>query len=89
MPADFETEGPHRLVLQTRVRTVGLTTPWELELPHVPFTFEFDPRLEVDALFALPDEAGRVGRSPVRVRLAVREADRSDEGRRRRPSSSP
>ncbi len=56
IPTDFETDGPHRLVLQARVRTRGLTESWELELPHVAFSFEFDPRLAVDALFALPDE---------------------------------
>ena len=54
-PRDFATNGPHRLVLQTRVRTVGLTDRWELELPHVAFSFEFDPILRVDALLALPD----------------------------------
>ena len=57
VPADFETDGPHRLVLQTRVRTVGLTSVWELELPHMPFVFEFDRLLKVDALFALRDDA--------------------------------
>lgn len=56
VPSDFETDGPHRLVLQSRVRTVGLTESWEIELPHIPFHFEFDPLLAVDALFALPDE---------------------------------
>ena len=61
IPADFETDGPHRLVLQARVRTVGLTDSWELELPHIPFSFEFDPRLAVDALFALPDDARGLG----------------------------
>jgi hypothetical protein len=57
IPSDFETDGPHKLVLQARVRTLGLTEPWELEVPHVPFTFEFDPRLDVRALLALPDDA--------------------------------
>ncbi len=56
IPSDFETDGPHRLVLQARVRTRGLTDPWELELPHVMFNFEFDPHLDVNALFALPDD---------------------------------
>jgi hypothetical protein len=55
VPGDFETNGPHRLVLQVRVRPVGLTAAWELELPHVRFQFEFDPILEVNALLALPD----------------------------------
>jgi hypothetical protein len=47
-----------RLVLQARARTAGgLTSRWELPLPHVAFTFESNPRLEVDALLALPDAA--------------------------------
>jgi hypothetical protein len=56
-PGDFSTNGPHRLVLQARVKTEGLTDPWEIELPHVPFSFEFDPILSVDALLAMPDES--------------------------------
>ncbi|MDR3638053.1 MAG: hypothetical protein P4L84_29885, partial [Isosphaeraceae bacterium] len=56
-PGDFETNGPHRLVLEAKVRTVGLTGTWELELPHVQFSFEFDPRLAVEALLAAPDSA--------------------------------
>jgi hypothetical protein len=57
VPGDFETNGPFRLSLRLRVRTAGLTEPWELELPHMPFSFEFDPRLSVDALFNQPDAA--------------------------------
>jgi hypothetical protein len=56
-PGDFSTNGPHRLVLQVRVKTEGLTDPWEIELPHFPFSFEFDPILDVDALLATPDES--------------------------------
>jgi hypothetical protein len=56
IPGDFETSGPHRLALQTRVRTVGLTESWQIELPHIPFNFEFDPRLEPGSLLALPDD---------------------------------
>ena len=56
IPGDFDTNGPHRLVLQTRVRTCGLTDSWQIELPHLPFSFEFDPRLEVSSLLALADE---------------------------------
>lgn len=55
--ADFDTNGPHQLVLQARVRTVGLTSAWELELPHTPFTFEFDPDLRPESLMTLPDDA--------------------------------
>ncbi len=54
-PGDFETNGPHRLVLQTRIRTTGLTDSWELEPPHEPFNFEFDPILRLDAILTLPD----------------------------------
>jgi hypothetical protein len=54
-PGDFETDGPHRLVLQTRIRTAGLTETWEIEPPHVPFNFEFDPILRLDAILTLPD----------------------------------
>ncbi len=57
VPGDFETSGPHRLALQTKVRTVGLTEAWQIELPHIPFNFEFDPRLEPGSLLALPDDA--------------------------------
>ncbi len=55
VPGDFTTNGPHRLVLQTRARTAGLTDSWELELPHVPFNLEFDPFLQLDAILTLPD----------------------------------
>jgi hypothetical protein len=55
VPGDFESNGPHRLVLQARVRTAGLTDSWELELPHVPFNLEFDPFLQLDAITTLPD----------------------------------
>jgi len=55
VPGDFETNGPHRLVLQTRVRTAGLADAWEIEPPHIPFTFEFDPILQLDAILTLAD----------------------------------
>ena len=54
-PGDFETNGPHRLVLQTRIRTAGLTDSWEIEPPHVPFNFEFDPILRLDSILTLSD----------------------------------
>ncbi len=56
VPTDFDTNGPHRLALQTRVRTRGLTDAWQIDLPHIPFNFEFDPRLDVLSLLTLPDE---------------------------------
>ncbi len=55
-PSDFAGSGPHRLVLQARVRTEGLSDRWELELPHIPFTFELDPLLRVEALLASHDQ---------------------------------
>jgi hypothetical protein len=39
------------------VRTAGLTDAWEIELPHIPFSFEFDSRLVPESLFALADHA--------------------------------
>ncbi|MDE2509174.1 MAG: hypothetical protein KGM43_18395 [Planctomycetota bacterium] len=54
-PADFPTNGPHRLALQASVRTVGLTSNWQIDLPRMPFTFEFDPLLHIDSLCALED----------------------------------
>jgi hypothetical protein len=56
-PADFATNGPHRLSLQAKVRTVGLTSAWEMDLPHSPFSFEFDPNLSVDSLLTAPDSS--------------------------------
>jgi hypothetical protein len=56
-PADFTGNGPHRLVLHLKTRTRGLTSNWELELPQVPFSFDFDPYLAVDALLSTPDSA--------------------------------
>lgn len=55
IPGDFDTNGPHRLVLQSRVRTRGLTDTWELDLPQIPFQIEFDPALTPDALYTLAD----------------------------------
>jgi hypothetical protein len=57
VPGDFENRGPHRLVLQMRVRTTGLSEVWEFELPHIPFNFEFDPNLQIDSMLTLPDAA--------------------------------
>lgn len=57
IPSDFDTDGPHKLVFQARVRSVGLTDAWEFDLPHVPFQFEFDPRVDVASLLAQFDES--------------------------------
>jgi hypothetical protein len=54
-PGDYVTNGPHRIVLQSRVRTTGLTECWQIELPHIAFSFEFDPILQLEAIFTVPD----------------------------------
>jgi hypothetical protein len=78
VPADFGENGPHRLVLQARVKTEGLTDQWQIELAHIPFSFEFDPRLEISSLLALPDEhrAVRIARS-IRLESPPASADGS------------
>jgi hypothetical protein len=65
VPSDFESNGPHALVFQVRVRTAGLSEAWEMELPHTRFSFDFDPILRVEALLATPDDerAAAFGRS--------------------------
>ena len=73
VPGDFETNGPHRLVLETRVRTAGLTDSWELEPPHVPFNLEFDPFLQLDAITTLPDST-RDEQIQQAIRLELAEA---------------
>lgn len=55
-PADFPGRGPFKLVLHAKVRTKGLTSEWEMELPHVSFAFEFDPSLSLDAILTMPDD---------------------------------
>ena len=40
---------------RARVRTAGLSDAWEIELPHVPFNFDFDPVLRLDAILTLSD----------------------------------
>ena len=66
-PDDFPTDGPHQLVLHARVRATGPTSAWDLDLPQMPFRFEFDPRLAVDALLAPADDA-----EAAKIRAAVR-----------------
>ena len=72
-PSDFPDLGPHRLALAAKVRVVGLTDTWEIELPHLPFSFEFDPILGVEALLTSEDEprGSAFGRS---IRLEPPEA---------------
>lgn len=59
IPGDFDTSGPHRLVLETRVRTRGLKAGWEIALPHMPFSFELTPLPTIDSILTLPDETRR------------------------------
>ena len=56
-PGDFAANGPHRIEIQARVRTVGLTSSWEIALPHIPFSFELDPILQPEALLSLADSS--------------------------------
>jgi hypothetical protein len=77
-PTDFPGPGPHTLVLQARVRTgEGLTSRWEHPLPHVRFSFELDPRLEVGAILTLPD-AGREAVFAGAVRLETTPGEGGD-----------
>ncbi len=64
-PSDFATLGPHRLALAAKVRVVGLTDTWEIELPHLPFSFEFDPILAVEALLTTEDDPRADGLRPL------------------------
>lgn len=73
-PADFPGRGPHRLVLRAKVRSTRAGSTWEIELPHVPFTFELDELLAPEALLTLPDE-GRAAEFARRVRLAVADSE--------------
>ncbi len=75
IPADFDTDGPHKLVLQSRVRTRNLTETWEIELPHIPFSFELDPRLDVEAILAMSDDS-RALEMEASVRLVPPDLDR-------------
>ena len=43
------------LAFQARLRTAGLTSRWELDLPQVPFRFERDPMLRPESILAAPD----------------------------------
>jgi hypothetical protein len=80
IPDDFDTNGPHKLVLHARARTAGLTETWELDLPHMPFNFEFDPRLDLEAIFTLPDETR--GEAIARaLRLDRSESDETEPAR--------
>lgn len=56
VPSDFDPDSPHRILFVAKARTVGLTETWELELPHVPFVFEIDSRLDAASILTLPDE---------------------------------
>jgi hypothetical protein len=48
----------------------------ELELPHIPFSFEFDPILSVDALLTMPDESR--GEALTRATRLVPPSNRQD-----------
>lgn len=76
IPGDFDTNGPHRLILHARVRTAGLTDSWELDLPQTTLHFEFDGVLAPDALFALADSP----RAEQFARAVTLEPRADDEG---------
>ena len=84
-PGDFPANGPYRVALAAKVRVVGLTDAWELELPHIPFSFEFDPILGVDALLTSPDDA----RADVFARSLRLEAARPSDDREPEPPEVP
>jgi hypothetical protein len=68
-PGDLPGRGPHRLAVGARVRTVGLTGAWELELGPRDLAIEFDEHLRVDAILTLPDaERGALMARAVRLR---------------------
>lgn len=54
-PGDFPGQGPHKLVLEARVRTAGLGDAWRIDLPKIPFQFELDPSLDPGAIATAPD----------------------------------
>jgi hypothetical protein len=76
-PSDFTGSGSHRLVLQARVRTEGLSDRWDLDLPHIPFTFELDPQLRVEALLAPLDGARETAMNGA---VALRQGDHAPDG---------
>ena len=56
------------MVFESRVKTDGLSDSWEMDLPHIQFSFEFDPLLSVDSILAMPDESrADVFRSSIRL----------------------
>ncbi len=54
---DFPDDGPHRLLLHLKVKTLGLTDNWELDMPAQSTSFEWDDHLQPSALVTLPDSA--------------------------------
>lgn len=76
-PGDFPTNGPHRLILQVKVRTAPtLSDSWEIELPHVPFPIEFDPALKLEAILTLSDA---VRDEAMRAAIRLESPDPADE----------
>ena len=54
-PSDLTGTQEQAIAFQARVRTAGLTSQWELDLPQVPFRFEMDPTLEANSILTGPD----------------------------------
>lgn len=67
-PADFPGPGPHRLILETRLRWESSGGTWELGLPPSALSFELDPRLTLAAILGAPEEE-LTRRGAERVRL--------------------
>jgi hypothetical protein len=76
-PTDFVGSGPHRLALETRVRTVFQENAWECELPKTAFTFELDPGLAAESLASTADDTRRAAFQEA-VRLERTDRDGED-----------
>jgi hypothetical protein len=71
--ADLPAGSDMALAFQARVRTRGLTSRWELELPQVPFRFERDEALRVESILAPADSIVEEAMSRV-VRFEISES---------------
>jgi hypothetical protein len=69
-PRDFAGRGPHTLRLEAKVRPVGLTSTWEVELPASTFNIEFDEHMRVESILTQPD-AGRAALVDGSIRLVA------------------
>lgn len=77
-PTDFVGQGPHRLALESRVRTVSQSNAWECELPKTAFTFELDPGLDPESLASTVDDTRRAAFQAA-IRLEPKEHAEADD----------